>query len=221
MVELATGVSLGSCGDVQALIGVQRITVVGARGGQGASTVAAAVALFAAGHRPTRLVSHDLHGAAGLLGLAAPLPGDASPLRVAERLELGVDAVEGAFTVHDGGRMWPLADAGEEGLQVRVLRGPCYLAVRTLVATPGPRPDGIVLLREPGRSLTARDVTDVTGVPVIAEVDVTAGAARTIDAGLLPVRLHRLPEFTSLRQWTARHLAPRQPLPVASSQPSP
>jgi hypothetical protein len=179
--------------------------------------VAAAVAVFAAGHRPARLVSHDRDGVAGLLGLPAPAPGDASPLRVAERLVLGADAVEGVFTVLAAGRVWPLPDAGREGLRLVVLRGPCYLAVRTLVASPGPRPDGMVLLREGGRSLTARDVSDVTGVPVIAEVDVTGSVARVIDAGLLVARLHRLHEFASLCQWTTRRLAPRrQPVPVAA-----
>ncbi len=92
-------------------------------------------------------------------------------------------------------------DARPGGLFVVVLRGPCYLGLRT-ITTCGVRADGIVLLMEPGRSLTRRDVSDVCDVPVIAEIAVTANVARTIDAGLLVSRLHRLPEFNALR----RHL---------------
>jgi len=92
-------------------------------------------------------------------------------------------------------------DARPGGLLVVVLRGPCYLGLRT-ITTCGVRADGIVLLMEPGRSLTRRDVADVCDVPVIAEIAVTANVARTIDAGLLVSRFHRLPEFNDLR----RHL---------------
>ena len=46
------------------------ITITGARGGQGASTVAAAVALFSAGHHRTALTSHDPPTLETLLGLA-------------------------------------------------------------------------------------------------------------------------------------------------------
>ena len=38
-------------------------------------------------------------------------------------------------------------------------------------------------MRELGRRLTVRDVADITGVPVIAKIPVTAAVARTIDAG--------------------------------------
>ena len=71
-----------------------------------------------------------------------------------------------------------------------VLRGPCYLGLRSIVAS-GLQADGIVLLVEAGRSLTRRDVGDVCGVPVVAQIPVTANVARTIDAGLLVTRLPR------------------------------
>jgi hypothetical protein len=47
-----------------------------------------------------------------------------------------------------------------------VLRGPCYVALASLLARAA-RPDGIILVAEPKRSLTARDVTDVLDVPVV------------------------------------------------------
>jgi MinD-like ATPase involved in chromosome partitioning or flagellar assembly len=70
-----------------------------------------------------------------------------------------------------------------------VLR-PCYLALRRAVAAPI-RPSGVVLVREPGRALTRRDVEAVLGVPVRAEIDVDPAIARAVDAGLLTSRLPR------------------------------
>ena len=91
-----------------------------------------------------------------------------------------------------------------------MLRGPCYLALRSLLRGQQ-SPDGIVLLAEPGRSLTARDVEDVTGVPVVARVAVSPTVARTIDAGLLVARLHRLRDLASLRIYATRLLCPDAP----------
>ena len=70
-----------------------------------------------------------------------------------------------------------------------VLR-PCYLALRRATALAS-RPTGIVLVREPGRALGRREVEDVTGVRVLAEVDVEPSIARAVDAGLLASRLPR------------------------------
>ena len=132
-------------GGVQVLTAARRIVLAGAKGGQGSTTVAAAMAVF-------------------------------------------------AFTVMDAGRIEQLPGPEERTITVAVVRGPCYLALRPLVGAGGPQPDGIVLVREPGRSLTATDVEDVTGVPVFATVDVSPIVARTIDAGLLVVRLDHLDE---------------------------
>ena len=67
---------------------------------------------------------------------------------------------------------------------------PCYVALRRALAAPL-RPSGVVLVSEPGRALGARDVEDVLGVPVRAEVAVEAAVARAVDAGLLTSRLPR------------------------------
>jgi hypothetical protein len=75
-------------------------------------------------------------------------------------------------------------------LSLEVLR-PCYLALRRALDTPI-RPTGIVLVNEPGRSLQRRDVEDVLGVPVWAEVPLDPSVARAVDAGLLGARLPRL-----------------------------
>jgi hypothetical protein len=70
-----------------------------------------------------------------------------------------------------------------------VLR-PCFLALRRATLAPI-RPSGVVLVREAGRALGRRDVEDVLGVPVRAEVDVEPAVARAVDAGLLAGRLPR------------------------------
>ena len=79
-----------------------------------------------------------------------------------------------------------LAVAGGADESLLVLR-PCYLALRRALATPL-RPSGVVLVREPGRALDRRDVEDVLGVPVRAELPVDPSVARAVDAGLLARR---------------------------------
>jgi len=67
----------------------------------------------------------------------------------------------------------------------------CYLSLRRVVAGVD-RPTGVVLVSEPGRALQRRDVEDVVGVPVVAEVPCDPAVARAIDAGLLAARLPRV-----------------------------
>ena len=166
------------------------IAFAGAKGGQGTTTVAAATAVLAASHAPTTLVTHDLTDAAALFGL--PRPASSDPVRVTETLWLSSEPVEGSTVVVTDAQA--LDDAGTRYL---VLRGPCYLALAAALRD-DTGPDGIVLLREPGRSLTPRDVAEVTGIPVVAEVPVTEAVARAIDAGLLLARLHRLADLRQL-----------------------
>lgn len=66
-----------------------------------------------------------------------------------------------------------------------VLR-PCYLALRR--AMDAPRPTAVVLIAEPGRSLTAADVEHVLEVPVAAVIEWEPAVARAIDGGLLRTR---------------------------------
>lgn len=65
---------------------------------------------------------------------------------------------------------------------------PCYLALRR-AARLRVRPQGVVVVREDGRSLTSRDIQSVVGAPVIGEISVSDGVARSVDAGLLATRL--------------------------------
>jgi hypothetical protein len=70
-----------------------------------------------------------------------------------------------------------------------VLR-PCYIALRRALAAPL-RPSAVVLVEEPGRSLGRRDVEDVLGVPVRAQIPWDPAVARSVDAGLLGTRVPR------------------------------
>jgi cellulose biosynthesis protein BcsQ len=67
---------------------------------------------------------------------------------------------------------------------------PCYLALRRAVAAPL-KPSGIILVSQPERALTRREVEEVLGVPVRAEVAFDASVARAVDAGLLSRRMPR------------------------------
>lgn len=67
---------------------------------------------------------------------------------------------------------------------------PCYLGLRRALAAPV-RPSGVVLITEQGRSMGRRDVEDVLGVPVRAEIAVDQAVARAVDAGLLARRVPR------------------------------
>jgi hypothetical protein len=124
----------------------------------------------------------------------------AGPLEPVERVEVlaGILATEERSVVVDCGvPRWTrpgvgdaagvLAGAAVDSLLVT--RG-CYLALRRLVAAPL-RPSGVVLVSEPGRALGRRDVQEVVGVDVVAEVAVDAAVARAVDAGLLAGRLPR------------------------------
>ena len=72
---------------------------------------------------------------------------------------------------------------------VVVVRG-CYLGLRRAVHSPAlAHTTAAVLFEEPGRSLAARDVSDVLEIPVLARVPVKHPIARAVDAGVLSTRL--------------------------------
>jgi len=172
------------------------VTLLGARGGQGTTTVACALAVMAAAHEPTTIVTADPDCSAAVLGLARPT---ATPAIVAGSLSLDTTVpVEGGFTVIDGGRLGEIATP-RPGVRLAVLRGPCYLALAALHDHAGSY-DAVVVVEEPDRALTARDVTDVLDVPVAATVRTSTAVAQAIDAGLLVARVHRLAEFADLRR---------------------
>jgi hypothetical protein len=117
----------------------------------------------------------------------APVPAAESGAALAVALGDGP-----APTIVDcGGAAEPATRAVAEVAEVTVavLRG-CYLGLRRAVHSPVlARTAGVVLVEEPGRSLSAREVSEVLDVPVLARVPVRSGIARAVDAGVLAARL--------------------------------
>jgi MinD-like ATPase involved in chromosome partitioning or flagellar assembly len=107
--------------------------------------------------------------------LAAVLAADPRPVVV----DAGLMSSDGLVPI--------LAAAATESLLVT---RPCFLAIRHAIVAPV-RPSAVVVVAEEGRALTAVDIEGVLGVPVRAEVSVTAQVARAVDAGVFASRLPR------------------------------
>ena len=67
---------------------------------------------------------------------------------------------------------------------------PCYLALRRAMASPL-RPSEVVVIREPGRTLSRHDVELAVGAPVRVEIEADPAVARAVDSGLMAGRLPR------------------------------
>lgn len=203
-----------------------RHQLVGAKGGQGTTTVALALAALVAEHRPAAVSSTRPGDLAALAGVA---PGG-GPRVLAPQLQLvrPDQTSPGAVLVEDLGRLDDLDDdwAGRPPPGTRrwlVVRGPCYLALRCAVEAPW-RPDGVVVVSEPGRALGDSDVAEVLGVDVVARVGVDADVARRIDAGLLlagPRPLHPFRYLVRLVAPDLLRLAQRDAPPATPLHPPP
>jgi MinD-like ATPase involved in chromosome partitioning or flagellar assembly len=101
-------------------------------------------------------------------------------------VDVGTGADAGAGTGSSAGPWRPVLEAAERS--VLVVR-PCYLAVSR--AARQVRPDGIIVVREPGRALRSTDIEQAVGAPVLVTVPWDPAVARTVDAGLLARRLPR------------------------------
>ena len=87
----------------------------------------------------------------------------------------------------------PAITLAAEATHSLLVTRPCFLALRRALAAPI-RPSGVVLVTEEGRTLSKRDVEEVLGVPVRAQIPVDKTVARAVDAGLLSSRLPSLLE---------------------------
>jgi hypothetical protein len=195
------------------------ITVHATKGGQGATTITAALGILHAnaGHRTLLIdTGGDLPA---ILGKPEPLSVGLSDylidptttldditVTVNENLDVvtrGTGPI--AFTTYTygltigglGDYYTVIVDAGTCATEwnqhadrnVFVTR-PCYLAVRRAIHLPT-RPTEVVFMVEPGRALSAHDIEVVLGVPVGVTVPVDIDTARIIDAGILGSRMPR------------------------------
>ncbi len=158
------------------------VSVIAPKGGQGATTVAATLALLAAadGSQRVLFVSDD----AAILG---------DPRGRTEPWDVGDDHCQlvaatsrpprwnGDVQIIDG----PATGADSTLLVVRN----CYLAVRKAAAAAWEeqQADHIVVIREPGRAITPRDIAAALALPAgaITTIDADPAVARSVDAGLL------------------------------------
>ena len=104
-------------------------------------------------------------------------------------LATALAAFDGAVVV-DAGTGIPAAALATAATHRLLVTRPCYLGLRRAVAA-AVQPTGVVLVTEPGRALSARDVERALGAPVVAEVQYDPAVARAVDAGLLASRLPR------------------------------
>jgi hypothetical protein len=191
------------------------LILVGARGGSGASTVAAALALHTAEDVPTALLTHDPTAMARLLGTTGAVPAPTHPFAVGPQLTVaGLEGLRDTVTIIDAGPAVAAAQAlPADGRRYAVVRGPCYLALATLVSLPEFRPDGVILVAEPGRSLSAADTSAVLGIPIVATVPVRSSIARLIDAGLLAGQPSEIPGLGHLSDALVRGVEPFAAIP--------
>ena len=147
---------------------------------------------------PGALGRLELDAGLGLAVIPSGEPAGRPSVGRVEELSVAL-AQEPRPVVVDAGRVpseWADHLVGAATVSLLVLR-PCYLALRRAIAAPL-RPSGVVLVTEPGRALSRRDVEDVLGVEVKAEIALDPVVARAVDAGLLAARLPR-PLERSLR----------------------
>jgi Mrp family chromosome partitioning ATPase len=194
------------------------LTISSTKGGQGVTTIAAAFATLTAqtgartllidtGGDLAAILGRPEHHGSGLSDYLADPNVTLADITIAisDRLDLitrGTGPI--AFSTHTYGLIagglgnydtviidcahtnteWPtLADQ-----RVHVTRN-CYLAVRNAIRIP--KPTHVVVITEPGRSLSTADIEIVLGMPVTATIAADIETARIIDAGILTSRLPR------------------------------
>jgi CobQ/CobB/MinD/ParA nucleotide binding domain len=195
------------------------ITMHATKGGQGVTTITAALGILhaQAGHRTLLIdTGGDLpailgHRDAAVAGLSDYLIDPNITLEditvnIRENLEIVTRGTgPTAFTTYTYGLItgglgaydMVIADAGtsadgwnQHADRNVIVTRPCYLAIRRAIHLPT-RPTEVVFMAEPGRALSAHDIEAVLGVPVTATVPVDIDTARIIDAGILGSRMPR------------------------------
>lgn len=104
-------------------------------------------------------------------------------------LAVALATLPGAVVV-DGGPGVPATELMASAAHSLLVTRQCYLALRRVVGH-GPQPTGVVLVTEPGRALTVRDVERAVGAGVVAEIPWDPAISRAVDAGMLASRMPR------------------------------
>jgi hypothetical protein len=171
---------------------MQNTSFYSVKGGAGCTTTAVAYAMSLVRNEPNEvhLRSVQPNDARAICGVPQALNENETTLVAHNVMLVPMDFEEPRTIEHkivtDYG-VNPDPDELAEARAFCVLR-PCYLHLNHYLASPI-RPEGIVLINEPGRSLGRRDVEDVCGVPVVTEINIDLAVARAIDAGILAARL--------------------------------
>lgn len=129
-----------------------------------------------------RLAGLEVRAANGLRVLPAGAEHGDRPMRWSALVEhLG----------RQSGRVIADAGTGEPPLQLVqaadrawLVTRACYLALRSATRQ-AVRPNGVVVVEEPGRALTHADIEATLGAPVVAGMLTDPAIARAVDAGLL------------------------------------
>lgn len=159
------------------------------KGGSGTTVVAAALAVLLSKTHSTMLVSDDGCAALGFPEITDGDRSSVSPTLVVASempdLRLTTDVEQVIIDAGQVPRSWT-EDPFPPGRRILVTRC-CFLSLRRAMGS-AVKPDGIVVLVEPGRALSVADVEDGIGAPVVAHIPVDPSIARAVDAGLLAVR---------------------------------
>lgn len=115
-------------------------------------------------------------------------PGPVDPARWAELA--GILRRDRRDVVIDAGTGSPPPALRHVADRALLVTRPCYLSLRAAAAQ-SVRPDGVVLVSEPGRALHHDDVVWSVGAPVVAETLLDPAIARAVDSGLLAAGLPR------------------------------
>lgn len=157
---------------------IPTIHLVSAKGGQGVTTTAVAVAAQLADRGHTvELVPGDDDSRSDLSTFTLPTG--------VTLVEHQSPNAEPTVRVIDGNPGLDADDIGPVSSYQRLLvTREDYLALRRATKVEGV--DGLIVLTDPTRSLNPADVESVLGRPIVATIPVTPSIARAVDAGLFP-----------------------------------
>lgn len=137
----------------------------------------------------------DIDETTRLLPTRSPIDLDQVRHRRVEILERWMRAADATVLV-DAGTGQPAEALVEIADRNLLVTRACYLGLMKGVRVPL-KPDGIVVLDEPSRSLNAEAVERCLGAPIVATIDVHPSIARSVDAGLLTASQNRLKRGTA------------------------